>query len=190
MLRFGRAFSGLRFGSVAMWREYSDFAVTALAVVNGLIAITVALLPMRRSVLKLRLGAAALVVAALAVGATFYGQVRSYVQIERQQSDRAEIRARLQNFVAEGRGLLEQIKDADRELPTTAADQWAQRAEVFLRDKLGERTIARFRKDASELYGEGTNIAAPRLGYWRAVRNRVVNLEAISAEFSEPTRRP
>ena len=99
MLRFGPAFSGLRFGSVAMWREYSDFAVTALAVVNGLIAITVALLPMRRSVLKLRLGAVALVVAALAVGATFYAQVRSYVQIERQQSDRAEIRMRLQNFI-------------------------------------------------------------------------------------------
>ena len=57
-----------------MWREYFEFAGTALAVVNGLIAITVALLPMRRSVLKLRLGAFALVVAALAVGATFYAK--------------------------------------------------------------------------------------------------------------------
>ena len=40
----------------------------------------------------------------------------------------------------------------------------------LLRDKIGERTIARFRKDASELYGDA-NIAAPRVGYWRAVRN-------------------
>jgi len=32
-----------------MWREYFEFAGTALAIINGLIAITVALLPMRRT---------------------------------------------------------------------------------------------------------------------------------------------
>jgi hypothetical protein len=31
-------------------------------------------------------------------------------------------------------------------------------------------------------------VAASRIAYWRAVRDRVVNLEAISAEF--PERRP
>ena len=172
-----------------MWREYFEFAGTALAVVNGLIAITVALLPMRRSVLKLRLGAFALVLGALAVGATFYAKYSTYVRIERQQSDRAEVRTRLENFITEGRNLLGQIRDPNRELPTTAADEWAQRAEIFLRDKLGERIIARFRKDADELYGDGANIAAPRMGYWRAVRNRVVNLETIGAEFGEQPRR-
>ena len=69
-----------RIGSVSMWREYFDFAATALAVINGLIAITIALLPMRRSVLKLRLGAVALVLGALAVGATFYSKYRAYVR--------------------------------------------------------------------------------------------------------------
>ena len=88
-----------------MWREYFDFAGTVLAVVNGLIAITIALLPMRRSVLKLRLGAAALVLGALAVGATFYSKYRAYVRVERQQSDRVEVRTRLENFITEGRGL-------------------------------------------------------------------------------------
>ena len=39
----------------------------------------------------------------------------------------------------EGRELLGQIRDARRDLPTTAADEWAQRAEIYLRDKLGER---------------------------------------------------
>jgi hypothetical protein len=70
-------------------------------------------------------------------------------------------------------------------LPTTAADEWAQQAEIFLRDKLGERTIARFRKDADELYSDAAWVAAPRGGYWRAVRNRIVNLELISAEFTD-----
>jgi hypothetical protein len=171
-----------------MWREYFEYAGTALAVVNGLIAITIALIPMRRSVLKLRLGAAALVLGSLAVGATFYSKYSAYVRIERQQSDRAEVRTRLENFITEGRNLLSQIRDADRALPTTAADEWAQRAEIFLGNRLGDRTIARFRKEADELYGDGADVAAPRMGYWRAVRNRVVNLELISAEFANQPR--
>ncbi len=172
-----------------MWREYFGFAGTALAVINGLIAIAIALLPVRRSVLKLRLGAAALGLGALAVGATFYSKYHAHVQVERQQSDRAEIRMRLDNFILEGRELLGQIRDARREMPTRAADEWAQRAELYLRDRLGERMIPRFRKEANEMYGDGdASVAAPRIGYWRAVRNRVVNLEAIGAEF--PDRRP
>lgn len=172
-----------------MWREYFGFAGTALAVVNGLIAIAIALLPVRRSVLKLRLGAAALMLGALAVGAAFYSKYHASVQIERQQADRAEIRMRLDNFIREGRELLGQIRDARRELPARAADEWAQRAETYLGDKLSERMIPRFRKEANEMYGDGdTSVAAPRLGYWRAVRNRIVNLEAIVAEF--PDRRP
>jgi hypothetical protein len=173
-----------------MWRAYSDFAGTALAVLNGLIAITIALLPMRRSVLKLRLGAAAVALGALAVGATLYSNYRAYVQVEREHSDRAEVHRRLDSLITEGRALLGQIRSANRELPTTAADEWAQRAEIFLRDKLGERTIPRFRQDVSELYGDSAAVAAPRIGYWRAVRNRVVNLETISAEFQDqPPRR-
>ena len=56
---------------------------------------------------------------------------------------------------------------------------------LYLRDRLGERYVTRFRKDANDLYGD-TTIAGPRMGYWRAVRNRVVNLELIAAELTEP----
>jgi hypothetical protein len=173
-----------------MWRQYFGFAGTLFAVINGLIAITIAVLPVRRSVYKLRLGALALVLGALAVGAAFYAKYHAYVQVERQQSDRADIRNRLDNFVVEGRDLLGQIKDARRDLPATAADQWAQRAEIYLRDKLGERYLTRFRKEANDMYGDDASVPAPRLAYWRAVRNRIVNLEAIGAEFPEqPWRR-
>ena len=127
-----------------MWREYLDFAGTALAVGNGLIAIAIALLPIRRSVLKLRLGVAALALGAIAVGTTFYSIYRTHVQVEREQSDRAEVRRGLENFITEGRALLGQIRNNNRELPTKAADEWAQRAEIYLRDRLGERTIPQF----------------------------------------------
>jgi len=168
-----------------MWRDYFGSVGTILAVANGLIAITIALLPMRRSVYKLRLGALALVLGGLAVGAAFYSTYRTYSLAERQQTNRAEIHVRLASFIAEGRELLSQIRDNQRELPTAAADQWAQRAEVYLRGRMGERYIPRFRADAGDLYGDDAAVAQQRLGYWRAVRNRVVNLQAINSEFTE-----
>lgn len=174
-----------------MWREYFGLIGTAFAVVNGLIAIVIALLPVRRSVHKLRLGATALVLAALAVGATFYSRYHAHVAVERQQDERTEIRTRLGSFAQEGRGLLAQIRDLTRELPSRAADEWAQRAELYVRDRLGERYVPRFRKEANELYGEDATVSAQRLAYWRAVRDRTVNLETIAAEFpDQPWRRP
>lgn len=169
-----------------MWRESFGFAGTILAVVNGLIAIVIATMPGRRSVYKLRLGAAALMLGALAVGATFYTKYSAYVEIERQQADRAEIRKGLDTFLAEGRELLAQIKDGRRDLPAPAADAWAQRVEIFLRDKLGERMIPRFRNSLGGMYGIDETVAAPRRAYWRAVRDRLVNLETISAESAGP----
>ena len=44
--------------------------------------------------------------------------------------------------------------------------------------------MIRFRNDANEMYGDAA-VPAARLGYWRAVRNRVVNLEMMTAEFPE-----
>jgi hypothetical protein len=167
-----------------MWREYFGFVGPAFAVANGLLAIIIALLPVRRSVAKLRLGVTALALGALAVGASFYSRHSDRVQVERQQAERSQIREQLETFILEGRTLLGQIKDAQRELPSRPADEWAQRSEVFLRDRLGERYVARFRKEINDLYGDAT-VAAPRMGYWRAVRNRVVNLELIAAELPE-----
>ena len=172
-----------------MWREYLGSAGTILAIVNGVIAIAIALLPARRSVYRLRLGALALMLGALAVGAAFYAKVYTSISIERQRADRAGVRKQLQNLIADGRELLGQIRDARQDLPSAAADEWAQRAEVLLRGRLGEPYIARFRQEAGEMFGTDPTIAAaPRLAYWRAVRDRVVNLAAIVAEF--PERRP
>lgn len=165
-----------------MWRESFGFVGAALAVVNGLIAIAIALLPVRRSVVKLRLGAAALALGALAVVATAFLWYDAYVHQERQLSERRELRGRLDSFIMEGRALLGQIGDPQREMPNRAADEWAQRTEIYLRDKLGEIYVARFRKDVNEMYGDAA-VAPARLGYWRAVRNRLVNLEMTSAEL-------
>ena len=168
-----------------MWREYFGFVAPALAVLNGLIAIVIALLSIRRSVLKLRLGVTALVFGIIAVGASYYAKHSTRIQAEQQQADRNVVREQIETYILEGRTLLGQIRDAQRELPSRPADEWAQRSEVYLRDRLGERYVTRFRKDANDLYGDAS-IAGPRMGYWRAVRNRVVNLELIAAELSEP----
>jgi hypothetical protein len=169
-----------------MWRDYLGFIGAALAVLNGLIATFIARLPDRRSVYRLRLGVTTLLIGALAVGAAIYSQHSVRVRADRQAADRIEVRKRIDNFALEGRGLLDQIKEPQRELPARAADEWAQRTEIFLRAKLGERYVTRFRKEPNPIYGDDTTIAAARMGYWRAVRNRVINLDMIGAEFGEP----
>ena len=169
-----------------MWREYFGYAGTAIAVVNGLLAIIIALLPVRRSVARLRMGVTALVLGGIAVGALVFSRHYDRVQLDKHQADRGEVRERLETFILEGRTLLGQIRDSGRELPTRPSDEWAQRVEIYLRDKLGDRYIVRFRRDVDDLYGDA-GVAAARLGYWRAVRNRVVNLERINAEFPPPT---
>jgi hypothetical protein len=184
MLRFGNI-NPLARWIASMWRDIFGFTGTILAVINGLIAFGIALLPSRQSVYRLRLGVVALLLGALAVGATFYIKFRSYVQIERQQSDRSDIHKRLHAFAAEGRQLLAQIKDSGVELPSAAADTWAQRVEIYLSEKVGADAILRFRKSAGELYGMDATVAAPRQAYWRAVRDRIVSLEEINARLAE-----
>jgi hypothetical protein len=170
-----------------MWRELFGFGGAAIAVINGLIAIAVAMLPVRRSVLKLRLGAAAAVLGVLALGTTLVARYTIHVQQEHQLADRREARQRLEAFMAEGQAILIQIRDSQKELPSRAADEWAQRAEIYLRDKLGELAVARFRKDVDEMYGDAA-VLPTRLAYWRAVRNRLVNLEMMAAELPQPLR--
>jgi hypothetical protein len=170
-----------------MWRESIGFAGAAIAVLNGLLAIVIALLPVRRSVAKLRLAVLALGLSLLAVVVTLGGAYYVYHREQRALADQRDIRQRLEGFISEGRTLLIQIKDPQRELPNLAADQWAQRAELYLRDKLGELYVARFRKEVDEMYGDAA-VPASRLAYWRAVRNRVFNLEAMAAELPNPIR--
>jgi len=168
-----------------MWREYFGFVAPALAVINGFIAIIIAMLPIRRSVAKLRLGVTALVLGAVAVGAGYYAKHAARIQAEQQQAARNQVREQVETHILEGRTLLGQIRDAQRELPARPADEWALRSENFLRARLGERYVSRFRKEANDLYGD-TAIPGPRMGYWRAVRNRVVALELIASELTEP----
>jgi len=168
-----------------MWREYFGFVAPALAVINGFIAIVIALLPIRQSVAKLRLGVTALLLGVLAIGAGYYTKYVARGETAQQLELRSQVREQVQTHILEGRTLLAQIRDAQRELPTRPADEWAQRSEIYLRDRLGDRYVVRFRKDANDLYGDAS-IAGPRMGYWRAVRNRVVNLELIAAELSDP----
>jgi hypothetical protein len=169
-----------------MWRDYIGLTGTAVAVLNGLLAILIALLPVRRSVAKLRLGVAALVLAVIGLGAAAFSNHYEHVQQDRRAADRSEIREKIETFILEGRTLLGQIGDAQRELPARPSDEWAQRVELYLREKLGERYVTRFRREVDDLYGDAA-IAPARLGYWRAVRNRVVNLERINAEFPPPS---
>lgn len=170
-----------------MWRDYFSFIGAAVAIVNGLLAIVIALLPVRRSVFKLRLAATSLVLGALAVVATVYLWHDAHARQDRQLAERRDTRGQIETFIADGRSLLAQIADPQKPLPSRPADEWAQRTEIYLRDKLGDIAVARFRKEVTVMYGDAP-VPADRLAYWRAVRNRLVNLEAMAAELPLPLR--
>ena len=169
----------------AMVLEYLGHAGTVIAVINALLAIIIALLPRGGQITKMRIGAVAVALGLFAIVAALYPQDNAPgaqgAQGE-QRSERREIRRQIDGFIRDGTALLAQIKDSKQALPNKQADLWAQQAEIYLRDRLGERYVARYRADVGELYGDA-NVAVERLGYWRAVRNRVVNLEKVSAEF-------
>jgi hypothetical protein len=167
-----------------MWREYFGFVAPALAAINGFLAITISMLPTRRSVLKLRLGVTALAIGALAIGADYCAKYEARGEAEHKQALRNQVRDEIQTRMLGGRTLLGQIRDAQRELPARRADEWALRSENYLRDRLGDRYVQRFRKESGNIYGNPA-IPAARMGYWQAVRNRVVALELIAAELGE-----
>jgi hypothetical protein len=170
-----------------MWREAIGFVGAAIAVINGVLAILIALLPVRRSVIRLRLAVVALGLGLGAIVATLGGTYLIQLREQHELSTRRDTRERLEALLSEGRALLTRIKDPQQGLPNLAADQWAQRTELYLREQLGDLAVARFRKDVDEMYGEPA-VPAGRLAYWRAVRNRLVNLEVIVAELPAPLR--
>ena len=161
-----------------MWLEHLGLAGTTIAVVNGVLAIMIALMPRGSQVAKVRIGVLALALGILAIVAAFIPGSPA----DQQQAERSDIRDRLDGFVHDGMVLLRKIKDPKQALPNQEADRWAQQAEIFLRERLGESYVTRYRADLTEVFGDA-DVAANRLGYWRAVRNRVINLQNVSAEF-------
>jgi hypothetical protein len=166
-----------------MWLEHLGLVGTTVAVVNGVLAITIALMPRGNQVAKVRIGALAFVLGLLALVAALYPKAPpGQPQLAVAEGD---VRGTLDGFIRDGTALLRQIKDPQQSLPNAQADMWAQQAEVFLRERLGEPYVVRYRTDLTEMFSDA-EVPAERLGYWRAVRNRVINLQKVSAEFPPP----
>jgi hypothetical protein len=166
-----------------MWLEHLGLVGTTVAAVNGVLAITIALMPRGSQVAKVRIGALAFVLGLLALIAALYPHSPSGVP--QQAAAEGDVRSTLDGFIRDGTALLRQIKDPQQSLPNKQADLWAQQAELFLRERLGEPYVVRYRADLTEMFSE-SEVPAERLGYWRAVRNRVINLQKVSAEFPLP----
>jgi len=168
-----------------MWRENLTFWITVIAALNGILAFAIAVMPRGSQRAKVQVGIAALVLGLLAIGTAVYSSYDSQSQQERRLADRREIRERLDGFIKDGTILLAQIKDTRQRVPTSQADLWAQRAETFLKERLGDAYVARYRADINPMLFSDADIPADRRPYWRAVRNRVLSLEAMSAEFPQ-----
>jgi hypothetical protein len=94
----------------------------------------------------------------------------------------AERRRTIGTLIAEGQALMQEC--ANQNVPTTAAQDWANRVEQFL-TTLGPWYVNRFRSDAGIM--PGINLAGPaeRNGLWRGISVRVIRLNEFAAELRE-----
>lgn len=95
------------------------------------------------------------------------------------------MRDQIGDFIAQGNALLAAIcnKDNDFGQVTNESNGWANEVEDFLRTKLGDSYVLRFRNAANLPLGEPVGIGQQRLSYWRGVRARVLNLDRFSGEL-------
>ena len=79
---------------------------------------------------------------------------------------------------------MQRIGDTSQPNPTSDANQWGARVEIFLVAMLGQSYVVRFRSEAGILAGQ-PSLEQERLQYWLGVRNRVVRLQQFSAELPQ-----
>ncbi len=178
-----REYLALARAQLANWREFAPHAGPAIAIVNGLLVVAVALLPLKTTRAKVRIGLLALALALGAIGMTAYAQYTERAVQERIREARLETRAQLAAMVRTGTGLLAQISDPHQPLPVRQADQWAFESEALLKERFGPEFVTRFRTEAPLRPGESSALPPDRSGYWSAVRSRLIQLERILAEY-------
>ncbi|MEK7281221.1 MAG: hypothetical protein AAB037_02565, partial [Chloroflexota bacterium] len=119
------------------------------------------------------------------------GDAAADAEIERLRSlldDRKRkrgIRERLGGFLEEGRLLAARCADESKAAPTAEAQEWAERAEEFLRKNLGEGYVARFRSAAGLPLTATSITKAEHRNLWSGIYTRNARLAEFIAELRD-----
>lgn len=126
------------------FRDYGTPFASAVAVLNGFIAVLIAQLFQDYPIAKMFLVVSAGLLGAAAICVTFYTQRQIVATRDAEAARRLAIREWLGSFVAEGNHLMNSL-DPTKSVPLDQTNEWANRVEVFLLTKLGQSYVNRFR---------------------------------------------
>lgn len=168
-----------------MWRDYVQPVSTITALILSTLALVMAQFPIGSTEAKWANIGVVIFFNVIAAGAVIYAQYHTTTKAKTQAADRRATRDQIGNFIAQGNELLAAIRDKknDFDKVQNEINGWASKVEDFLRVKLGDSYVVRFRNTENMPLGEPIGVSQPRLGYWRGVRARVLNLDRFSGEL-------
>jgi hypothetical protein len=165
------------------FRDYGTPFASAVAVLNGFIAVLIAQLFQDYPAAKVLLVASAGLLGVAAVCATFYTQHQIVATRDAETARRLAIRDGLGSFVAEGNDLMGQCRDATKQVPLGQTYEWANRVEAFLSAQLDQSYVNRFRNSTGVLPVSPAGLGGEHLNVWNYIYSRVFRLEQFSQQL-------
>jgi hypothetical protein len=165
------------------FRDYGTPFASAVAVLNGFIAVIVAQLFLDYPIAKALLVACAGLLGAAAIFATFYTQHQIVTTRDAEAARRLAIREWLGSFVAEGNNLKDQCRDVTKQVPLDQTYEWANRIEAFLSTQLGQSYVNRFKDSTGVPLASPPGLEGEHLNVWAYIYSRIFRLEQFSQQL-------
>jgi hypothetical protein len=156
---------------------------TIVALVLSTLALVVAQFPLRSKRAKWAYVILVGIFNVAAAGSVIYATHYTLTRGAEEKTRRIALREQLGHFLAQGSQLLQQTVDKNQTLPVAEANAWADQVETYLAATLGQSYVVRFRSAASMPSDYPMGVPEERLGLWRGIRYRVINLERFSGEL-------
>jgi hypothetical protein len=168
-----------------MFSDYAPVIAPVIAIINSVIAVSIAHFRPEKQRLKLTLLSLSIGLGLVAAGGTIFGQ---YIVVTKQADEankRIEIQKRLGELIAQGDVILFVLRDPSKPLPRDDVNAWAMLTEQYLKDSLGPGFIDRFRDSSGLSHGSPPGIDIERTNVWNGLYERLTRLQQFSAEISK-----
>jgi hypothetical protein len=165
--------------------DYAPVIAPVIAIVNSVIAVSVAHFRPENQRMKLTFLSISIVLGLVAASGTILGQYIVMAKQTAEANKRTEIHKRLGELIAQGDSILLVLRDPSKPLPMADVNAWAILVEQYLSDALGPGFIEWFRDSSGLLHGEPTGIDVERTNTWNGIYERVARLQQFSAETSK-----
>ncbi|MDQ6867404.1 MAG: hypothetical protein M3178_02975 [Pseudomonadota bacterium] len=165
------------------FRDYGTPFASAVAVLNGFIAVLIAQLFQDCPTAKVFLVASAGLLGAVAICATFYTQRQIVATRDADAAKKKYIREQLGKFIEEGVAIKSRCQDSALPIPLADANDWKERVEMFLETKLCHSYVISFRDrtgifQSETIYGDDAHT-----NMWDALYNFIFRLEQFSQKL-------